>query len=163
MGLFDRFRKIASLKEEKKVPLNPQRKEENKTEIILRDIGRKLKAHDLYVKENVAKNISIKQVLEILEKRFQSLQIDTKQKQLQHLPKLTANHEKILSILAADMSRDYTYTDLADMTRLSPTGVRGMISELRKMGFKFVTVKEGRRVRVRLQSDDKPIPSASIA
>lgn len=159
MNIFDIFRK----KEEKKAPLYPQRKEENKTQAILKDIAKKIKAHDRYVKENVAKEVSIKQILEALERRFQSIQINTQNTSLKQLPRLTANHEKILSILAADMSRDYTYQDLADMTRLSPTGIRGMISELRKMGFNFVTAKEGRKARVRLISNDQPIPSASIA
>lgn len=84
-------------------------------------------------------------------------------KPIKQLPKLTANHEKILGILSLDMSKDYTYEQLSDMTRLSPTGIRGMISELRKIGFNFVTTKEGRKARVRLVSNDKPIPSASIA
>ena len=165
MGLFDIFRRKGEVahKEEKKAPLYPQRKEDNKTQAMLKDIAKKLKAHDRYVKDNVAKELSIKQLLETLEKRFQSIRIDSEDKPMKRLPKLTANHEKILTILSMDMSKNYTYEQLADMTRLSPTGIRGMISELRKMGFTFATVKEGRKARVRLEPSIKPIPSASIA
>jgi len=74
MGFLDIFKRKEEMaqKEEKKAPSHPQRKED-RTQAMLRDIAKKLKAHDRYVKENVAKELSMQQLLEALENRFQAL------------------------------------------------------------------------------------------
>ncbi len=53
MGFFDIFRRKEEVAPKEKAPSYPQRKEEDRTQAMLKDIATKLKAHDRYVKENV--------------------------------------------------------------------------------------------------------------
>jgi DNA-binding MarR family transcriptional regulator len=76
---------------------------------------------------------------------------------LAELKRITENHKRILAILAHDPTTGYTYQEIAEMSRLTPNGVRGMISQLSRMGYRFKKAKQGKKVTVKL------IPSASSA
>ena len=154
MGLLDIFRKKEEVSQkEKKAPLYPQRKENNNTQAILKDIAKKLKDHDRYVRENVAKELSIKQLLEALEKRFQALPIGKSVRN-----RLTDGQKKILAVLNQDPETYYSYKEIASITRLTHNGVRGLVSEMVKMGFKFEKRMIANERKIQLISSD-PIAS----
>lgn len=114
--------------------------------------------HDTYVKEKVAKELTVSQLIQALQNQMQVIPIG-KSANLQEMRRVTENHRRILSILAGDSVEYYDYKQLAEMTRLSPDGVRGMISELSRMGYKFRKIKEGKKARIQLV---QPIPIDSI-
>ena len=159
MGFFDRFRKKSKataepVKESSPKPLKEIRKSvktttDRNTEILL-SISKKLKQHDRYVKQNIAKELTIKELIETLEKRVNRVPLG---KETTRLKQLTPNHEKILRILSHDSTRFYSYSELADMTRLTPDGVRSMVSEMARIlkgKVEFIKSKEGRKVVIKL-------------
>ncbi len=127
---------------------------------MLIDIGRKLKNveaavadHDGYVREHVVTRLSIRELIEALQKQLQVIP-SAKSVDLNEMKNTTENHKKVLAFLAHDPSTTYTYQELADMTHLTANGVRGMISQLSKRGYRFKKGKQGKKVTVKL------IPSA---
>ena len=130
---------------------------------MLIDIGRKLKGvetefkrHDRYVRENVSTHMSVRQVIEALQQQLTTLP-SAKSVDLEAMKNITENHKRILAILAHDPTTGRTYQEIAEMSHLTANGVRGMISQLSKMGYRFKKEKLGKRVTVKL------IPSASNA
>ena len=130
---------------------------------MLTDIGRKLKNveaavanHDAYVREHVVTHLSIRELIEALQKQLQVIP-SAKSVDLDEMKNITENHKRILAILAHDPTTGYTYKEIADMSHLTPNGVRGMISQLSKMGYRFQKGKQGKKATVKL------IPSASSA
>ena len=160
MGFLDIFRrkeKVAQA-EEKKAPSYPPRKEDI-IQVMLKDIAKKLKAHDCYVRDNVAKELSIKQLLVSLEKRFQALPIGKSVKK-----RLTDGQKKILAVLNQDPENYYSYKEIASITRLTHNGVRGMVSEMAKMGVKFEKRMIGNVTKIQLiASDASALSNRSIA
>ena len=128
---------------------------------ILIDIGRKLRSvenqlasHDDYVREHVVTHVSIRELIEALEKQLKVIPC-AKSLDLEEMKNITENHERILAILAHDPTTGYTYQEIAEMSHLTANGVRGMISQLSKMGYQFKKGKQGKKVTVKLT------PSAS--
>ena len=160
MGFLDVFRRKEKVtrKEEKKVPLYLQRKED-KTQAMLRDIAKKLKSHDRYVRDNVAKELSVKQLLDTLERRFQALPISKSIKK-----ELTDGQKKILAVLHQDPETNYSYKEIASITRLTHNGVRGMVSEMSRMGIKFEKriINNEKKIQM-ISSDASASPNRPIA
>ena len=130
---------------------------------ILIDIGRKLKSveaqlasHDSYVREHVVTHLGIRELIEALQKQLQVIP-SAKSVDLNEMKNITENHKRILAILAHDPTTGYTYQEIAGMSHLTANGVRGMVSQLSKMGYRFKKGKHGKKVTVKL------IPSASNA
>jgi hypothetical protein len=69
---------------------------------------------------------------------------------LQAMKNITDNHKSILAILAADTSEYFTYQQIANMTGLTADGVRGMMSDLTIMGYRFRKLPEGRKKKIQL-------------
>ena len=89
---------------------------------MLIDIGRKLKNveaavadHDGYVREHVVTRLSIRELIEALQKQLQVIP-SAKSVDLNDMKNTTENHKKVLAFLAHDPSTTYTYQELADMT-----------------------------------------------
>lgn len=66
------------------------------------------------------------------------------------MKKITENHKRVLAILAHDPTTGYTYQQLAEMSDLTTNGVRGMSSQLSRMGYGFKKGKRGKKVTVKL-------------
>jgi hypothetical protein len=86
---------------------------------ILIDIGRKLKSveeqlssQDSYVRERVATQMSIRELIEALQKQLQVIP-SVKSVDLNEMKNITENHKKVLAFLAHDPSTAYTYQELA--------------------------------------------------
>jgi DNA-binding MarR family transcriptional regulator len=125
------------------------------------DIGRKLKrlerqfaSHDGYVRENLATHLSIRELIEALQEQLKVIP-SAKAVDLDEMKKITENHKRILVLLAQDPTTSYTYQEIADISRLTPNGVRGMVSQLSRMGYRFRKGRQGKKVTIQL------IPSAS--
>lgn len=100
-----------------------------------------------YIEKNIAKELTVQQLFETLQTH---LKVVPKRANLQEMRNINDNHKKILSILATDPSEAYDYQQIAEMTRLSQSGVRSMIHELVKMGYRFKKTNEGRKVKIQL-------------
>lgn len=160
MGFFGIFRrKDVAQKQQKKAPSRPPRKEEDKTQAMLRDMAKQLKSHDRYVRDNVAKELSIKQLLDTLESRFQALPISKSVKK-----ELTDGQKKILAVLNQDTETYYSYKEIASITRLTHNGVRGMVSEMSRMGIRFEKRIIANEKKIQLiSSDASASPNRPIA
>jgi hypothetical protein len=107
-----------------------------------------LAAHDRYVREKVARELTVEQLVQAIQAHLPIR--PTAKTDLEAMKKLSENHKKLLAILIHDPTTFYDYQQLADMTRLSPDGVRGMISELSRMGYQFKKTYEGRKAKIQL-------------
>jgi hypothetical protein len=107
-----------------------------------------LEAHDDYVRENVAKEPTIQQLIQSIQDQLPASPVA--KTSLPALKNITDNHKKILAILAADTTEFYTYQQLADMTYLTANGVRGMVSDLTKIGYRFRKTMDCKRKRIQL-------------
>lgn len=90
---------------------------------------------DRYIREKVAREMTVEQLIQAIQTQLPST--PTARSDLEAMKRLSENHKKLLAILIHDPATYYDYQQLADMTRLSADGVRGMISELAKMGYQF--------------------------
>ena len=123
---------------------------------MLIDIGRKLKGvetelrrHDHYVRENVVTHMSVRELIEALQEQLKALP-SAKSVDLEQMKRITENHRRIIAILVHDPTTGYTYQQIAEMSDLTANGVRGMISQLSKIGYGFKKGKQGKKVTVKL-------------
>lgn len=114
----------------------------------VKEIKETLKSLDSFARTELARQLTLEQLLDAVSKRVDSSGLGPKIKELKE--GIRENQKKILSILMNDTTRGYAYQELADMTRLTADGVRSMISEMARSGVEFEKTKEGRRTVVKL-------------
>jgi DNA-binding MarR family transcriptional regulator len=180
MKLLNLFRKNAEERKiaRERPPVDPYLS--SRSEILrslskrLKRMDQVLVEHDRFVRSKVARQATVEVLLDSLQALLPTAsepQLDRIQEHLSRIERqiqvlkpsrtsaintdsrrrqLSENQKRILAILASDPSESFTYSQLADMTRLSPDGVRSMISQLGRTGYRFKKRKEGRKTRVQV-------------
>jgi hypothetical protein len=120
-----------------------------------------LRVHDEYTRTEVAKELSVQQLIQALSSRLPAIPVG-KSADLKEMAQLTENHQKILSILTSDPAESYTYKDIAAIACLTPDGTRGLISQLSRMGYRFRKTRKGKKVCVSLVSSEPSDSSALV-
>lgn len=135
----------------KEKALEPEKKEEP---IVPSQLDR-IESNTTFIKDNMARELTVQELIQALAKRFQALPISKTLKD-----DLRENHKRILAVLTQDQEAYYSYEELATATALTSNGVRGLVSEMQKFGIRFDKKLDGRKARIKLIPSIPSAPSA---
>lgn len=120
-------------------------------------IEQKLDSHDSYVRDNVPTNASLKdtsgQLLQQLQQLLQQLPTATSSV-ITAIAELNEGHRNIVNLfLNQDYPDHYTFEEISQRLNMPESSVRGYISALEKIGYRFDRIKLGKKLKVRLSED----------
>ena len=142
------------MRKEEKVPLGSPPKEEPFMPSQLDRIEQKLDGHDSYVRDSLPTKDSIKdttgQLLQQLQQLFKQLPTATSSA-IAAIAELNEGHRNIINLfLNQDYPDHYTFLEIGQRLNMPESSVRGYISALEKIGYKFDRIKMGKKIKVRL-------------
>lgn len=109
-----------------------------------------LQEHDGYVRQNVAKEVSVQNIRQVLGQMLGQVPAPTEQI-LGSLERITGKHKEILNILMhLEEWENLTYGEIAERMHCSPSRVRSYVSDLKNIGVELEMTKVGKKSAVRL-------------